>query len=217
MGGLNHCAGVGGEAAGAGGGDSEGHLSLGDVQTEDLGAGGGPAEGADHAGRMEGRIGGRGRGGAHPALDVPAEGVGFDDGLSRGVANLAQGKRGGEAGGGAVGGREALNLVVQAVAEDAVGEGSRGSVGTESPANYAAVRGAPQGSSVLADDVGEFLGGAGDHVGYAVKDGDLGRCHGIGGELVVGGGDDELREGPGCVHGWSPSGLDWPRGRFNCP
>ena len=72
MGGLDHGAGVGGEAAGAGGGNSEGHLCLGGVQSEDLGAGGGPAEGADHAGRVEGRIGGRSRGGAHPALNVPA-------------------------------------------------------------------------------------------------------------------------------------------------
>ena len=57
VGGLDHCAGVGGEATGARGGDTQGHEGLLPVQAQCLGRGRCAAEGPHQARRMVARCG----------------------------------------------------------------------------------------------------------------------------------------------------------------
>ena len=68
-----------------------------------------------------------------------------------------------------MGGRIALDFEVEAVAEDTVGKGGGWRVGLEAPADDAGLGCASHIAGVLADGVGEGLGGAGHHVGDAVR------------------------------------------------
>ena len=100
-----------------------------------------------------------------------------------------------------MGGREPLDLVVQAVAEDAVGKGSGRRIGLVAPAHHRCLGRAAGVPHVTSDDVGQFLDRAGRHVGDAVQDGDLGGIHHRGRQVGKVGVGDELGQGAGCGHG----------------
>ena len=177
MSGFNHCAGVGGQPAGAGGGDAQSHLRLRRIQSQSLGGGRRAAQRPDQSRRMVRRRGSRGRCRPQPSLNFPAQSVGYDN-LPPGCPLLfrqRQGRR--QAGGSAVGGRETLNFIVEAVAENPVGKGGRRRIGAVAPTHYRAVRRAPAVPPIAADDVSQFLHRPGSHISHPVQNGDFSRRH----------------------------------------
>ena len=79
----------------------------------------------------------------------------------------------------------ALQLEVQAVTGDTVGERGVQGVGLEAVADDAGDRGAAQLQGIGADDLGYRLGRAGQQVGDAVQDANLGRRDDRRREVVV--------------------------------
>ena len=100
-----------------------------------------------------------------------------------------------------MGGRKPLDLVVQAVAEDPVGEGGGRRVGLVAPTHHRGLGRAAGVAHVAADDVGQFLDRTRDYVGHPVQDGDFGRFHHRRRQVFKLGVGNKLGQGSGCAHG----------------
>ena len=104
--------------------------------------------------------------------------------------------------------RKALNLIVQAMAEDAVGKGGGGSVGPVAPTDHGSLR-VPAGiPDVLTDNGSQVLHPPGGDVSHAVEDRNLGRRDHRRGQRIVLGIGNKLGQSPGSAHKVSvPGGL----------
>ena len=93
-----------------------------------------------------------------------------------------------------------MDLVIQTVAKNAIGESRGGSVGFESPADDRRLRGASGIFDILTDDGRQLLSRAGQHVGNPIQNGDFGCLDHRGGKLFVTCVDDKLSQGLGGAH-----------------
>ena len=98
VGGLDHGPGVGGQPAGARGGDAQGHQGLVRVQAQGLGGGGGSPQRTHQARRVVAWRRGRRRRGPQSPLDFPTQDVGGDDAAAGNMALFRQGQGRGQAG-----------------------------------------------------------------------------------------------------------------------